>query len=309
MKLNDLKSKKIMLIAILNMLIVILELSFGVISNSLSLITDALHNLGDVLALFVAFLASYYAQKSATSKMTFGYIRAEMMAAFVNSLFLCITMVYVLYEAIMRFLNPVAIDASSVIFVASIALIVNGISAYLLRDTPHLHHHGDSHDECKHNHEDLNLKAAYLHMLSDAVISFGVIIGAVVTLYFQTLFVDPLITFVFGAYILRSSFKLVRESFFSLMDANPHAIKEYEELILSFEEIEAIHDIHVTSPSSKERHFSAHIVLKSNKSLDEIEELIEKIRLLLKEKFGVTHSLIQPETIKYANIDKYCSAH
>lgn len=296
----------------LNMLIVVLELIFGALSNSLSLITDALHNLGDVLALFVAFVAAYYALKAATSKMTFGYIRAEMMAAFVNSLFLCVTMIYVLYEAFIRFLNPVAIDTSSVIAVASIALVINGISAYLLRENHHLHHHhATSHDhECDHDHhEDLNLKAAYLHMLGDAVISLGVVLGAFATRYFDAVFIDPLITFIFGSYILKSSSNVLKDSFFSLMDANPHDIKKYEELILSFKEIDAVHDIHLTSPSSNEIYFSAHIVLSSNMSLDEIEKIIEDIRLALKQRFGVTHLLIQPESVKYAQAEQYCLTH
>ncbi len=302
MRQSNVKSKKIMLVAILNIIIVILELVFGFISNSLALVTDALHNLGDVLALFVALTASYYALKSATSKMTFGYIRAEMMAAFLNSLFLCITMVYVLYEAVLRFMDPVLMDAKSVMIVASIALVVNGISAYLLRDNHDLHSH-------EHYHKDLNIKAAYLHMLGDAVISLGVVLGAVMTLYFQVLYIDPLMTFIFGAYILKSSFEVLRESFFSLIDANPNGTKEYEELLLSFEEICSVHDIHLTLPSSKDKYFSAHIVLKSNKSLEEIEHLIEKIRCTIKQNFGVTHVLIQPETTKYKDSLNYCISH
>lgn len=303
MRYSDLKSKKIMFVAMLNIIIVVLEFIFGFISNSLALITDAVHNLGDVLALFVALIASYYALKSATSKMTFGYIRFEMMAAFVNSLFLCITMIYVLYEAAIRFMNPVLIDAKSVIVVASVALVVNSISAYLLRDNPDLHSH-------EHHHEDLNVKAAYLHMFGDAVISLGVVLGAVMTLYFQVLYIDPLLTFIFGVYILISSFKVLKKSFLSLIDANINGTKEYEELLLSFEEICAVHDIHLTLPSSKDKYFSAHIVLKSSKSLEEIEHLIENIRFSLKENFGVTHVIIQPETTKYMQTnDCYCISH
>ncbi len=314
-------NSRIMFVAMLNVTIVALELVYGAISNSLALITDALHNLGDVLALFVALIASYYAIKTATSKMTFGFVRAEMMAAFVNSLFLCITMLYVLFEAVLRFFNPILMETNSVILVATVALIANGISAYLLKEHHHLYHHhghkenshnhGHSHScnhHHEHHHEDLNMKAAYLHMLGDAVISLGVIIGAVATMYLNTPYVDPIITFLFGAYILKSSFGVLQESFMSLMDFNKENIEQYEKVLLSFGEVQSVHDMHLIHPSSKDKYFSAHIILRDNKNIEEIESLIEKVRHKLKH-LGVTHCLIQPETTKYLNNDQYCSAH
>ncbi|MCK9337271.1 MAG: cation diffusion facilitator family transporter [Arcobacteraceae bacterium] len=313
-------NSRIMFVAMLNITIVVLELVYGSISNSLALITDALHNLGDVLALFVALIASYYALKAASSKMTFGYVRAEMMAAFVNSLFLCITMTYILYESVLRFFNPILIETNSVILVATVALIVNGISAYLLKDYHHLHHH-HGHKEHNHNHEnshscnhqhsnseDLNMKAAYLHMLGDAGISLGVIIGAIATMYLNTPYIDPIITFLFGVYILKSSFSVLQESFMSLMDANKEDISKYEKMLLSFDEIEAVHDIHLIHPSSKEKYFSSHIILKDNLSLKEIELLLETIRNKLKH-LGVSHSLLQPESTKYSSSTNHCDSH
>lgn len=311
---NELKSKKILFTAVLNSMVVILELVYGAVSNSLALITDALHNLGDVLALIIALIAIYYAAKAAHAKMTFGYVRAEMMAAFINSLFLSLTMLIVLYEAMMRFLNPLEIETYSVMIVATIALFVNGFSAYLLKDYHHLHHHhvhvhDDAHNHCSHNHEDLNLKAAYLHMLGDAAISLGVVLGALATLYFQTPYIDPFITFVFGLYILKSSFGVLQQSFLSLMDTNPEDVEKYKELLLSFEEVCSIHDVHLTHPSSKDKYFSAHIVFSANQSLSEIEQTIEKIRHKLQKLYGVTHSLLQPESLKYIAHQDYCASH
>ena len=303
-------NSKITFVAILNITIVALELAYGAISNSLALITDALHNFGDVLALVVALIASYYSLKAANSKMTFGFIKAEPMAAFVNSLFLCFTMIYILYEAVVRFFNPVLMETNSVIFVATIALIINGISAYLLKDHHHLHNHGHIHDHgsCSHHHDDLNLKAAYLHMLGDAMISLGVIVGAVFTMYLNTPYIDPIITFIFGMYILKSSYGVLNESFLILMDSNVEDISKYEELLLSFDAIEDIHDVHLTQPSSREKYFSAHIILKQNYILDDIETLLEKIREKLKN-FGVTHTLIQPESVKYMSTEGHCVSH
>jgi cobalt-zinc-cadmium efflux system protein len=304
-----LHGKKILLIGLLNIFIVIAEIIFGIFSNSLALITDALHNLGDVLALGIAFLAAHYMSKEASSKMTFGFIRSEMMAAFVNSAFLCVTMIFVLFESVKRFLNPVSIEASQVIWVETIALVANAVSAYLLRGEHH-HHHHDDHDHCEHghHHEDLNVRAAYLHMLGDAAISLGVIVGAVASLYLKTPYIDPLLSLVFGAYILKSSYGVLRHSFDSLMDANKHGTHKIEDMLLEFDEIHSLHDVHMTSPSSKDRFFSAHVVLKEDLSLSMTEELLERIRERLKHS-GITHSILQPETLKYANTHGYCCSH
>ncbi len=305
------KMKTIVIVAAINLLIVALELVFGTVSNSLALITDALHNLGDVLALFVALIASYYAMKAATARMTFGYVKAEMMAAFINSLFLIITMVYVLYEALMRFFNPVAIEAGSVIVVAAAALVINAVSAYLLRNYHGLHAHGSMYDEdCCHDHgEDLNMKAAFLHMLGDAVISLGVLLGGAATYYFQNYLIDPIITFIFGAYIIKSSFSILKESFFALLDANPTDLKRFEKVLDSFDAVKEFHDLHFTAPSSEEKFFSAHIVLDETYSLEEVENILESIRQTFKERFGITHILLQPETQKYSQIKAHCASH
>ncbi|KIM09383.1 MAG: hypothetical protein KU28_01835 [Sulfurovum sp. PC08-66] len=310
---NAAKSKKILFTAALNSIVVVLELVYGTLSRSLALITDALHNLSDVLALFIALIALYYAAKAAHAQMTFGYIRAEMMAAFINSLFLTLTMLIVLYEAFMRLLNPLQMEVYSVMVVAAIALVVNGVSAYVLRDYHELHHHHaheeHEHHEHDHHHEDLNLKAAYLHMLGDAAISLGVILGALATLYFDTPYIDPLLTFAFGLYILKSSFGVLRESFLSLMDANPEDVTHYTALLLSFDEVRGVHDVHLTLPSSKEKYFSAHIVFDADLPLSRIEQTIEAIRQKLHHLHAVTHTLLQPESTKYLEHEGYCTPH
>ncbi len=309
------QSRKILLIGILNISIVVAEIIFGIFSNSLALITDALHNLGDVLALGVAFVAAYYASKEADSKMTFGFIRSEMMAAFVNSAFLCATMLFVMFEAVKRVLNPSGVDASQVIWVAALALAANGVSAYLLRDEHHHHHHhGHSHEHehlehhHHHGHADLNMKAAYLHMLGDAAISLGVIVGAAATIYLDTPYIDPLLSIAFGLYILKSSFAVLKESFYSLMDANKDDIEKVESSIMEVRGIHSLHDVHMASPSSKDKYFSAHIVLKDDLTMSQTEELLEGVRDRLRG-FGITHSVLQPETLKYACASGHCCSH
>jgi len=253
-------------------------------------------------------VAAYYASKEANSKMTFGFVRSEMMAAFVNSAFLCVTMLFVMFEAVKRVLNPSSIDASQVIWVAVLALAANGVSAYLLKDEHHRHEH--SHERCDHGHDhrDLNMKAAYLHMLGDAAISLGVIIGAVATIYLDTPYIDPFLSIAFGLYILKSSFAVLKESFYSLMDANKDDIEKVESSIKELREIHSLHDVHMASPSSKDKYFSAHIVLKEDLTMSQTEELLEAVRDRLRG-FGITHSVLQPETLKYAGASGHCCTH
>ena len=169
------KEKKILLIIIFNLAIIIAEIVFGLISNSFALIADALHNAGDVLSVVVTYIAIRLGTRTTTFKQTFGYLRAEMIAAFVNTLFLYVTMIYMIYEAINRFFNPEIITPIYMIIVGIIAVIANGFSAYILNNIGVSScSHGHEHNH--HNHdEDANIKSAYLHMLSDALISVAVV--------------------------------------------------------------------------------------------------------------------------------------
>ncbi|MDR2906298.1 MAG: cation diffusion facilitator family transporter [Helicobacteraceae bacterium] len=301
------KKNSVLFVVILNSLIVAFELFFGVISGSMALITDAAHNLGDVAAVIVTFIAIIYGAKAASEKFTFGFVRSEMMAAFVNALFLCVTMIYISYEAIGRVFNPIAIEAKYVIVVAFIALIANGISAFILKKAGVAHSHRHAGD-CDHVHEDLNVKSAYLHMLSDALISLGVIVGGIAILLFEIVWLDSVLALAFSAWIFFESYKVLKASFFSLMDYNKESLKTYEDALKKFEIVKSVHDIHLFAPSSAEKHFSAHIVLAGNPTLSDVEKLLEEIRRDIA-RLGVTHSLIQSETAKYAQDDILCAAH
>lgn len=305
------KTRTVLFVIVLNLTIVAAELFFGFLSGSMALIADAAHNLGDVAAVVVTFIALVYGAKAATARMTFGWLRAEMMAAFVNSLFLCATMLYVLYESILRFINPEAVDAVYVMVVAAVALAANGFSAWLLKGAgvEHHTHHDHGCDECHHHgHEDLNIRSAYLHMLSDALISLGVVAGGAAIYFFGISRIDSGIAILFSLWILKEAAGVLKQSFLSLMDINPDELSRYEAALLAFEEIDSVHDLHLFRPSSKECHFSAHLVLNGNPDLQAIEALIERARHTL-EHLGVTHSLLQPETAKYAQNSRLCSAH
>lgn len=297
------KKTTIQRVIFLNIALIISEIIAGIYSGSMALITDAFHNLGDVLALFITLVAIIYGAKKATETMTFGYIRAESMAAFVNSIFLSVTMIFIFVESAQRFLNPHDIDAPIVIFAALIALLVNGFSTWLLDQKNIEHHHKDEHD-----HEDMNIKSAYLHMLGDAFVSLSVVVGGIIMYFYGFNKIDSLLSMIFSIYVMAINFPILKNSFLSLIDSNSYNIKNIEELIMQSSEILSIHDLHVYRPSSKESYGSVHIVLKNDLLLSEIEKVIEDIRDRVCKK-GITHFIIQPESAKYHLDDISCHTH
>ncbi len=293
----------------LNISLVIAEIIAGIYSGSMALIADAFHNLGDVLALFISLIAIVYGAKKASESMTFGYIKAEIMAAFINSLFLIITMIFILIESVNRFLNPTEINAPIVIFVSLIALFINAYSTILLKQNNIEHHHDhDEEEHHHHEHEDMNIKSAYLHMLGDAVISLSVAVGGIIIYIFGVVAIDSVLSVLFSIYIIKETFPILKKSFYSLMDSNIDDLKQIENLIINSDShILSIHDLHLYRPNSSECYGSVHIVLNENLTLLEIETILENIRFILS-KNEITHFIIQPESIKYNN-NENCVIH
>lgn len=296
------KETKLLFIILFNLVIVFSEAIFGLISNSFFLIADALHNAGDVIAIIISYIALRLGSQATTFKYTFGFLRAEMMAAFVNTLFLFVTMIYMMYEASLRFMSPQVIEPIYMIVVGFIAVLANGLSAYILFNMQvSVHSHGShSHnkDETQYE-EDANIKSAYLHMLSDALISIGVILAGIFIYFFQIYYIDSILTILASLYILKHSYPLLKKSFFSLMDINITNIsqEELEKIILnSNENIIKYHDLHIHKPSSKHNFISFHISLKNdNISLKKCEEITNTIKRQL-ENIGFNHILIQVNT-------------
>jgi cobalt-zinc-cadmium efflux system protein len=282
---------KFIFIVILNLLIVLSEIMFGLVSNSTALIADAVHNLSDIMAILITYVALHYSRKSPTRQNTFGYIRGEMMATFNNSLFLIVIMGYVLYESAHSLLYDIdqPVDGGLMIMVATVALIANGWSAYLLHKIGVEHHHEEG-------GENSNIKSAYLHFLADSLLSLSVIIGGIVIYTMGINYIDKALSLIFSLYIIFSTFPLLRDSFYSLMDIK-HSIDidSVESFILKFDEVDSLHDVHLIEPSPRHSFFYAHIVLNRNLSLQDIEYLNYSIEQGLK-KFGINHSVIQPET-------------
>jgi len=301
------REKKILWIIIFNLIIIVSEILFGFISNSFALIADALHNIGDVIAVAITYLALRLSITKTSFRYTFGFIRAEMMAGFVNTLLLFLTMFYMIYEASFRFIHPEKIEPIYMIIVGLIAVIANGISAYILNNMG-VSSCSYGEDKHRHHHQDTNIHSAYLHMLADALISVGVVVAGVFIYFFEIYKVDSLLTIIFSIYILFHSYPLLKKSFISLMDINSVKItqEQLQKIIKADNRVVEYHDLHIYTPSSKDTFISFHIVLKDDTiSLKKQEDLTSNIKKNL-EQFGFNHILIQVDGINCIKNNLYC---
>lgn len=299
--------RRVALVIALNIAIVIIESTVGVISGSLALLSDAWHNLSDVLALTVTAIALSLGARPATPTMTYGYVRSEMMATFINAGFLSLLMIWVAVEAVDRLLHPLPVNGWLTMITAGIALVVNTASAVILGRHAHVHTHDDEGEEKEH---DLNVRAAFWHMASDAVLSLAVVLGGAAMIVWGIPWIDSVLSLVFAAVILVASGKLISPSFSSLMDrSDPKKLAKFSDIIMKNPFVLEIHDIHLICPSSREYYFSAHIVLDESLKLSEVERIIEGLRHDLSHA-GATHILLQPETQKYAGENNvHCNGH
>jgi cobalt-zinc-cadmium efflux system protein len=289
----DIKKKKnlILVAVVLNLLIVVAQIIFGIYGNSTALIVDAVHNLQDVLSLVIALIAAIYMIKKPTAEMTFGYLRSEALAGFVNSAFLIGAVFIIIITSIEKLLFPEPVNSLIVIILGAIAFVINSLSAYFLG----FHHHHE-HNEEEHHHEDLNIKAAYLHLLSDALISLGVVVGGILMYFFSIYWIDPVLAILFSVYIFKETVPVLKKTFNILMEGVPYDISlpVIKNIILSFPEVIEVHDLHIWSLSSKDFYLTGHIVV-SAKDLNEIDKIIKKIEIKLRDE-GINHITLQPET-------------
>lgn len=277
---KELSGRKLLLVALLNLSITIVQIIGGVISNSLSLLSDAIHNLGDSSAIFIAFLANKVSHKKPDQYHTFGYKRVEILAAFFNAVVLISICCFLFYEAYERFKNPESIQGKLMLIVAIFGLLANLISVLILNN------------DKEHN---LNVKAAYMHLLGDTLSSVAVIIGGIVIWQFQILWVDPLITILVGIYIIWHTWDIVKQTVGILMQSTPEEIDLYEIKgeVESLVGIDNIHHVHIWKLDDSQIHMEAHLNLKNNITMSEMMAICKKTENLLKEKFRIRHVTLQ----------------
>lgn len=278
----DLKGRKLLLSILLNIVITVAQVIGGLISGSLSLLSDALHNFSDVLSLAVSYVADRYSKKDASVEKTFGYKRAEIIAAFVNSATLIIVAVYLIYEAILRFMNPQSIESSLVIWLAVLGIFVNGFSVLLLS---------------KDSKSNMNMRSAYLHLFTDMAASVAVLIGGLLMKYFEWFWVDSLLTLLIALYLIVMGYSLLKSSYKVLMLFTPDdlSLEVISKAICKLPEIKNVHHMHIWQLNEQETHLEAHLDFYKDVTLSEFDAVLIKVEEMLFHDFGINHVTIQPE--------------
>ena len=274
--------KNIGISIVLNIVVTIAQIIGGLISGSLSLLSDAVHNFSDVLSLIISFLANRLSKKKASTNRTFGYKRAEIIAAFVNSATLMVVSLFLIVEAIERFLAPQEVASNWVIWLSILAILVNGFSVLLLK---------------KDAAVNMNMKSAYLHLLTDMMASITVLVGGLLMKFYAIFWIDPLLTLVIALYLIYVGYDLLKESTKVLMLFTPKsiAVQEIVSSICEIEGIKNVHHVHVWQLNEEEIHLEAHVDFKEDIKISEFDVILEGIEELVYHKHGINHVNIQPE--------------
>jgi len=279
---TNLKGKNLVISILLNILITISQAVGGLISGSLSLLSDALHNFSDVLSLIISYGATVLSKKKASSNKTFGYKRAEIIAAFVNAATLIIVAVILIIEAIERFMAPREIESNLVIWLALLGIAANGFSVLLLK---------------KDAERNMNMKSAYLHLFTDMMASVAVLVGGLLMKFYQMYWVDPALTLLIALYLIYMGYDLLKESTKVLMLFTPNTIhvQKIVEAINNIDSIKNVHHVHIWQLNEDEVHLEAHIDFLKDIKLSEFDIILDRIEEEMYHKFGINHINIQPE--------------
>ncbi len=275
-------SGRLFISILLNGLITLVEIVGGIFSNSLALISDAIHNLSDTLALILAWLANNVSGRKPNARRTFGYKRFEILSAFMNASILTAISIYLIYEAILRFLHPEPVRSALMLIIAVIGLVANLISMLFL--------HRDS-------NKNLNIKAAYVHLLGDTLSSVAVIGGAILIYYTKVVWIDPFLTLVISIVIIIQAYKILRESIDILMQSTPEKLN-LDEIKIYLEKhpmISNIHHVHCWQLQDYDILFEAHIETSEDLLVSESCKLQKEIEDVLRKKFHITHTTLQVE--------------
>lgn len=278
----DLKGRKLLYATALNLVITLAEIAGGLLSNSLALLSDAIHNLGDTFAVMLAYFANLVSKRDADEKKTFGYKRIEILAALLNAVILIAITLFLFIEAFKRLQSPEPVGGAVMFWVALVGLAANLISVILLKNDAH---------------NNLNIRAAYLHLLGDTISSVAVIIGAILILFFRIYWIDPVITFLIGIYILKEAYVVVKEAVQILMQGTPASI-DLQEVVFElqkFESISNIHHVHAWKLDDRQIHFECHADLQDDLPISKTDKIRGEMESLLKNKFAISHVTIQFE--------------
>ncbi len=276
-----------------NMLLTAVQVLAGIASGSLSLIADALHNFSDAASLLIAMVAISIGRKPPDRFKSFGYKRAETIAALINLTTLALIGIYLSVEAFQRFYSPVPIEGWAVVIVASVALIIDIITAFITY---------------KHSQTSLNIRAAFLHNLTDALASVGIIIAGITILIYGWIWIDAVVTLLISVYVLWQSFKEMPKVIHILMQGTPFHIKvdEVRVAMTGIEGVEGTHHLHIWHLDEQKNALEAHVVLSPKSDMEGVKKCLKN---LLKDNFSIEHSTLEFETKQEENDDaKKCKS-
>lgn len=264
---------------ILNTSFVIAEFVYGVIANSTALMADAGHNLSDVLGLVMAWGATLLARRAPTTHFTYGLRSSSILAALANAVLLLIACGGIAWEAIYRFTASPVVAGSTVIWVATLGIVINGASAWLFM-------RGSKHD--------LNIRGAYLHMLADAAVSFGVVLSGLIIILTGWYWLDPLMSLIIVAVIVVGTWSLLRESTQLVLLAVPKSVDllKVSQFLQQQAGVTAIHDLHIWAMSTTEAALTVHLVMPAGYPGD---VFMDQLTQTLKTRFSIAHSTLQIE--------------
>ncbi|MBE9915493.1 cation transporter [Paenibacillus donghaensis] len=283
-------NKKVLLISfIIITAYMIIEAVGGVLTNSLALLSDAGHMLSDSIALGVALLAFTFGTKAVNTGKTYGYRRFEILAAALNGITLVGISIYIFYEAIERFTNPPEVATSGMLIISTIGLLINVFVAWLMMRG----------SDTKNN---LNMRGAYLHVLSDMLGSIGAIAAALLMMFFGWGWADPLASVIVAALVLRSGYFVTKTSLHVLMEGAPKNVdlNEIVDSIRRVDGVKGVHDVHIWSITSSMNALTAHIVVGGDKTVYETEAILKKIEHMLEHK-EIGHATLQVESERHAH--------
>ena len=273
--------RRLILALFVNLVLTVVQVIGGIISGSLALIADALHNFSDAAALLIALIARKWAEKPADENRTFGYKRAELIGAMINLTTLILIGIYLLFEAVMRVFEPEPITGWIVVIIACVALVVDVITALLTYAM---------------SKDSLNIRAAFLHNVADALSSVAVIIAGTLIILYEWYIVDTICTFLIAGYVLFHGYIEIQSVIRILMQSVPVDIdiNEVTKRLEEIEKIKEVHHLHVWELNEHDRSLEAHVVISESGHQD--AEIIKgKIKDILNESFHISHSTIEFE--------------
>ena len=279
---HEVSGKNLFWTIVLNIIITLSQIVGGVISGSLALLSDAMHNFSDVLALVIAYAANRMAARPNDAQRTFGYKRAEILAALFNATALIFIAIFLILEAVHKFYHPEPINSVWVIGLGTLSIILNTASVLLIKED---------------SHGNMNIRAAYLHLLTDVMTSVAVVLGGVLMYFFGVYWIDPLISALIALYLIWASFGLIKESIAILMQFTPEGI-DVDEVVKAIEsesEIANVHHIHIWKLNDHQINLEAHLDFKEDVPLSTSNRTIDRLEKKLHDMFEIEHTTFQCE--------------